>query len=184
MDERDGVESYWIHVPQRHTQATQRRPLLPEIGEQVAVLLDAEGVNGVYLGGIYSTAEPPPVVDQDSHFIRFSDGTSVTYQRKTHQLTVDCVGSAKVHYASNITVNAGGNIDATAGGSISVTAGGAVTVKASGPASVTAPEITLTAGTTTVKGDLEVMGNTKVAGNVNAGGSVMDAGGNSNHHKH
>ncbi|MOA21482.1 Phage-related baseplate assembly protein [compost metagenome] len=63
LDDRDGVQSYWLNVPQRNTQGTQRRPLLPELGEQVAVLLDADGVGGVYLGGIYSTAEPPPVVD-------------------------------------------------------------------------------------------------------------------------
>ncbi len=46
LDDRDGVESYWLHVPQRNTQGTQRRPLMPELNEQVAVLLDADGVGG------------------------------------------------------------------------------------------------------------------------------------------
>lgn len=31
LDERDGVESYWLNVPQRNTQGTQRRPLMPEL---------------------------------------------------------------------------------------------------------------------------------------------------------
>ena len=72
LDDRDGVESYWLHVPQRNTQGTQRRPLMPELNEQVAVLLDADGVGGVYLGGVYSTAEPPPVVDEDTDYVRFT----------------------------------------------------------------------------------------------------------------
>lgn len=57
LDDRDGVQTYWLNIPQRNTQGTQRRRLMPEIGEQVAVLLDGDGVGGVCLGGIYSTAE-------------------------------------------------------------------------------------------------------------------------------
>lgn len=53
LDERDGVETFWLNVPQRNAQGTKSRPLLPEIGEQVAVLLGGDGVDGVYLGGIY-----------------------------------------------------------------------------------------------------------------------------------
>jgi hypothetical protein len=57
LDDRDGLQTYWLQIPQRNTQGTQRRPLLPELSEQVAVLLDADG-GGVYLGGIYSTRRP------------------------------------------------------------------------------------------------------------------------------
>ncbi len=56
LDERDGLVTYWLHVPQRHTQGTKARPLMPEIGEQVAVLLEDDGVEGVVLGG----STPPP----------------------------------------------------------------------------------------------------------------------------
>lgn len=145
LDEQDGLETYWLAVPQRHTQGSQSRPLLPELDEQVAVLLDDEGVNGVYLGGIYSSAEPPPVLDQDSHYVRFSDGTSVTYDRQAHQLLVDCVGTVTVNTA------------------------GATTIEAGGPASITAPTITLK-GATTVDGDLTVTGNVEAAGTVMDGG--------------
>lgn len=107
LEEFEGLETWWLKVPQRHTKGTKSRPLLPEIGEQVAVLLQRDGVNGVVLGGIYSTAEPPPVTDQDSEFVRFSDGTAVTYNRQTHVLLADCVGAMAFKAAQTIKLEAG-----------------------------------------------------------------------------
>lgn len=154
LDDRDGVESFWLNVPQRNTQGTQRRPLLPELGEQVAVLLDADGVGGVYLGGIYSTAEPPPVIDEDTDYVRFSDGTVSTYDRAAGVMTLDCVGELLVKCGRGITVEAGG------------------------PVLVKAPSATLDIPQVTLNGDLQVNGN------INAVGEIMDVGGNSNHHSH
>ncbi|AIC20217.1 baseplate assembly protein [Pseudomonas chlororaphis] len=160
LDDRDGVESYWLNVPQRNTQGTQRRPLMPELNEQVAVLLDSDGVGGVYLGGIYSTAEPPPVVDQDTDYVRFSDGTVSTYDRAAGVMTLDCVGALLVKCSRNITVEAGE------------------------PVVVKAPSATLDIPQVTLNGNLQVNGDVEVNGNVNATGVVMDVGGNSNHHSH
>lgn len=160
LDDRDGVESYWLNVPQRNTQGTQRRPLMPELDEQVAVLLDSDGVGGVYLGGIYSTAEPPPVVDEDTDYVRFSDGTVSTYDRAAGVMTLDCVGALLVKCGRNITV------------------------EASEPVTVKAPSATLDILQVTLNGNLQVNGNLGVNGNVNATGTVMDVGGNSNHHSH
>lgn len=154
LDDRDGVESYWLNVPQRNTQGTQRRPLMPELGEQVAVLLDADGVGGVYLGGIYSAAELPPVVDEDTDYVRFSDGTVSIYNRAAGVMTLDCVGALLVKCGRNITIESGD----------------AVVVKAPS-ATLDIPQVTLN-------------GNLQVNGDIGATGMVMDLGGNSNHHKH
>ncbi|TWC74393.1 phage baseplate assembly protein V [Pseudomonas sp. SJZ103] len=154
LDDRDGIESYWLHVPQRNTQGTKRRPLMPELGEQVAVLLDADGVGGVYLGGIYSTAEPPPVVDEDTDYVRFSDGTVSTYDRAAGVMTLDCVGALLVKCGRNITVEAGGS----------------VVVKAPS-ATLNIPQVTLN-------------GNLQVDGDIKATGVIMDVGGNSSNHSH
>jgi phage baseplate assembly protein V len=154
LDERDGLQSYWLHVPQRNTQGTQRRPLMPELGEQVAVLLDEDGVGGVYLGGIYSTAEPPPVIDEDTDYVRYSDGTVSTYDRKAGVMTLECVGAVLLKCGRGVTVEAGQ------------------------PVTIKAPAVTLDAGQVTVNGNLQVNGD------VTAAGMVMDAGGNSNHHSH
>lgn len=154
LDERDGVQSYWLHVPQRNTQGTQRRPLLPELNEQVAVLLDADGVGGVYLGGIYSTAEPPPVVDENTDYVRYSDGTVSTYDQAAGVMTLDCVGSMVLKCGAGVTVDAGGDV------------------------MVKAPSVTVDAPQVTVNGDLQVNGN------IDATGTIMDGGGNSSNHVH
>lgn len=160
LDDRDGLQTYWLNMPQRSTQSTQRRPLMPELGEQVAVLLDADGVGGVYLGGIYSTAEPPPVTDEDTDYVRFSDGTVSTYNRAAGVMTLDCVGALLVKCGRNITVESGE----------------AVVVKA--------PSATLDIPQVTLNGNLLVKGGLKVNGDIEATGTVMDIGGNSNHHSH
>ncbi len=154
LDDRDGLQTYWLNIPQRNTQGTKRRPLMPELGEQVAVLLDADGVGGVYLGGIYSTAEPPPVVDEDTDFVRFSDGTVSTYDRKAGVMRLDCVGALIVKCGRGITVESGG------------------------PVVVKAPSATLDIPQVTLNGDLQVNGD------ISATGDIMDTGGNSNHHSH
>lgn len=154
LDERDGVQSYWLNVPQRHTQGTKSRPLMPEIGEQVAVLLDADGVGGVYLGGVYSTAEPPPVVDQDTNYVRFGDGTVVTYNRAAHLLAVDCVGATTLKCGQGLSVETGA------------------------PVLVKAPSATLEIPQVALKGNLEV------DGNIHATGTIIDDAGNSNNHAH
>lgn len=166
LDDRDGVESYWLHVPQRNTQGTKRRPLMPELNEQVAVLLDADGVGGVYLGGIYSTAEPPPVTDEDTDYVRFSDGTTLTYDRAAHVMALDCVGATTLKCAKNLDIQCGEP----------------VYVKAPS-ATLDIPDVALN-GNLKVSGNLEVGGNAEIGGNVNAAGTVMDGGGNSNHHSH
>lgn len=114
LEEFEGLETWWLKVPQRHTKATKSRPLMPEIGEQVAVLLQRDGVNGVVLGGIYSTAEPSPVTDEDTHYLRFKDGTTVTYNVQSGALAVNCVGSVVVQAATTITLQAGEHIVLTA----------------------------------------------------------------------
>ncbi|WP_460929308.1 phage baseplate assembly protein V [Pseudomonas sp. MC6] len=160
LDDRDGLQTHWLNIPQRNTQGTQRRPLMPEIGEQVAVLLDADGVGGVYLGGIYSTAEPPPVVDEDTEYVRYSDGTVATYDRTAGVMQLECVGTLMVKCEGNITI------------------------EASGPLILNAPSATLGIPQVTLKGDLRLSGNLSVEGNVEAKGTVMDVRGNSNNHKH
>lgn len=154
LDDRDGVQTYWLNIPQRNTQGTQRRRLMPEIGEQGAVLLDGDGVGGVCLGGIYSTAEPPPVVDEDTEFVRYSDGTVVAYDRVAGVMRLECVGE------------------------VVLKCGGGMKIEATEPITVKAPATTLDIPQLTINGDL------RINGDINATGAVLDLNGNSNHHSH
>ncbi|CAI8877676.1 phage baseplate assembly protein V [Pseudomonas brassicacearum] len=160
LDDRDGLQTYWLNIPQRNTQGTKRRPLMPELGEQVAVLLDADGVGGVYLGGIYSTAEPPPVADENTDYVRFSDGTVSSYDRKAGVMRLECVGALVVKCWRDLTVESGG------------------------PVVVKAPSAMLEISQLTLNGELVLNGSLDVKGNINVTGTVMDGGGNSNHHSH
>lgn len=160
LDDRDGVQSYWLNVPQRNTQGVQSRPILPELEEQVAVLIDSDGVGGVYLGGIYSTVEPPPVVDENTHYVRFKDGTVFSYDQGASVMSLDCVGAVTLKCSRNLTVDSGE------------------------PVVVNAPSATLNIPDTTLNGNLQVNGNLNVGGNIDATGTIMDVGGNSNNHSH
>lgn len=160
LDGRDGVESFWLNVPQRNTQGAQSRPILPELEEQVAVLLDSDGVGGVFLGGIYSTAEPPPMQDENTDYVRFKDGTVLTYDQAAGVMSLDCAGAVTLKCSRNLTVESGE------------------------PVVVKAPSATLNIPDVALNGNLKIIGNLDVVGNIDATGTIMDAGGNSNHHDH
>ncbi|MDT4867952.1 phage baseplate assembly protein V [compost metagenome] len=148
---------------------------MPDIGEQVALLLDTTGDDGWVLGALYSEADPPPVASRDKWHRRFKDGAMIEYDRAGHAFVLEL----------------------PAGGTVRVVAPGGVTVKAE-QVTIDAPQTRCT-GDLTVKGMLtyqggmsgsggdsaaRISGDVQVDGNVKATGSVMDGGGNSNHHSH
>jgi len=173
IPERDNLETYWLHLPQLNTVGVQRRPILPAIGEQVNILLNDDGVNGTVCGGIYHTGNPPPISDPDTDYVRFADGTTVTYNQASHALNITGPASVTV-IAQQVTVKA----DAVTLDTPQTTCTGDMTVQ----------------GLLTYQGGLAgsggsgaaatINGNVQVNGNINATGSIMDAGGNSNHHSH
>jgi len=105
LPDRDNIETYWLHLPQTNTLDVQRRRILPAPGEQIAILLDDDGAGGTVTGGIYSDANPPPIQDADTEYVRFKDGTVVTYNQSTHALIIDGPASVTV-IAGHVTVQA------------------------------------------------------------------------------
>ncbi|MCM2494537.1 phage baseplate assembly protein V [Burkholderia glumae] len=142
-------------------------------GEQVAVLLDSRGEDGVIVGAVYSDADRPSVTDPNKFVVRFKDGAALEYDRETHTLT--CSGMRTVI------------VDSTA----------KVLLRAGEKVTVDSPETEFT-GNATVKGKLTyqggmagsggdgamLTGSVRIDGDVSATGSIMDSGGNSNHHSH
>lgn len=59
LPEQNGLETYWLQVPQVYTKLSRRRSPV-EMGTQVAILLQPDGVGGILLGAVYSTVDPPP----------------------------------------------------------------------------------------------------------------------------
>jgi len=127
----------------------------PEAGEHVAILCPGGSLSqGVIIGSLYSGSKPAPSNSADQHVTKYSDGTTITYDRAAHTFTIQAVGA--------VTINIQGNATLTAQ---------AVAVNAQNG-------LTLT-GALTVDGDLtlngKVAGTLKVAGNVRATGAVAQS---------
>lgn len=87
LPECDNLRTYWLNVLQRNTQ-NNKDYWLPDIGEQVEVLLDANGEDGVILGAVYSSVDKPPFSDKNIRGTVYADGAEFSYNRDTHTLTI------------------------------------------------------------------------------------------------
>ena len=82
--DRDNMLSWWLPIVQRFTQSNQRFSL-PDLGEQVACLMDATDEAGCVLGAIYSTADTtPPDMTGDKDHTSYLDNAVFEYDRDSH----------------------------------------------------------------------------------------------------
>lgn len=164
----DGLESYWLHVLSAKTHK-DKHYCLPDVGEQVACLLDGAGEEGVVLGAVFGDRDPAQGGGPDVLSIVFGNGDVLRHDRAGGSWFLQCAGA------------------------VTVEAGGAVTVKAPS-VTLDTPE-TLCTGNLTIAKALSIQGagggtsttisgNVSVNGSINASGSIIDAGGNTNHHSH
>ena len=86
---------------------------LPDVGELVAILLDARGEVGCVLGAIYNEQDRTPVQDGDIWFKKFKNGTTIAHDRKSGDLTIHTSGKVIVNDCEvevnngNVRVNGG-----------------------------------------------------------------------------
>ena len=86
---------------------------LPDVGELVAILLDARGEGGCVLGAIYNEQDKTPVQDGDIWFKKFKNGTTIAQDRKSGDLTIHTSGKIIVNDCEvevnngNVNVNGG-----------------------------------------------------------------------------
>lgn len=70
---------------------------LPDLGEQVAVLFEGQGLEeGCILGAIYSDKDSAPDEEQHMEYYRFSDGTTIFYDREKHKFYAFIKGEAEI----------------------------------------------------------------------------------------
>ncbi|MCU7097927.1 phage baseplate assembly protein V [Salmonella enterica] len=210
LPECDDLRTNWLPILQRNSQ-NNKDYWLPDIGEQVEVLLDDNGEDGVVLGAVYSSVDTAPVASLDKRYVQFADGAAFEYDRKEHQLTING-GIEKIVIEVKTSISATTQkVEITASDSVTVTTSKAtvradtidaiaekVTVKAT-TVTVDAPQSVFTGNVIVQKkltwnggmegkggtGDSAVItGNVRVRGNVGVSGSVLDGSGNSNHHSH
>lgn len=87
LPECDNMRTDWLNVLQRNTQ-NNKDYWLPDVGEQVEVLMDENGEDGVILGAIYSDVDKPPFNDKNVRGTKFKDGAEFSYNRELHTLTI------------------------------------------------------------------------------------------------
>ncbi|EEU9597537.1 TPA: phage baseplate assembly protein V [Escherichia albertii] len=195
LPECDNLKSNWLAVLQRNSQ-DNKDYWLPDMGEQVEVLLDDNGEDGVVLGAVYSTVDTAPVASRDKRYVQFSDGAAFEYDRSTHQLTINGGIEKIVIEVIDRTNLTSPNVEVKAQ-QVTVTSD-TVDIKAA-TVTVDAPMSTFTGNVTVMKkltwlggmagsggigNAATITGNVNVIGNVQASGTLQDSGGNSNHHSH
>ena len=79
---------------------------LPDVGELVALLLDARGEGGCVLGAIYNEQDPTPVADSEIWMKKFSNGTEISHNRKTGDVVVSTQGHITATAQGGATINA------------------------------------------------------------------------------
>ena len=83
---------------------------LPDLEEQIVILLDENSESGVCLGAVYSTKDIPPINNLDKRHVKFDDGTTVEYDRKIHKLQIKVQGDILIEATGQITLK-GSRID-------------------------------------------------------------------------
>jgi phage baseplate assembly protein gpV len=108
-------ETFWLPVLQWRTGSTSNSYWMPNPGENVAVILDANGEQGVVLGGLYNQAAPSSASAADE--LNITTGTTI--------ITSDVV------ITGDVTIT--GNVDTTGNtstqGSVTVTGSHAINNK-------------------------------------------------------
>lgn len=174
LPECDNMRTNWLNVLQRNTQ-DNKDYWLPDVGEQVEVLLDANGEDGVILGAVYSEVDRPPFNDKDTRGTKYADEAEFSYNRATHTLTIrGGIEHMVIECSADVMVK---------------------TQKATIDAAET--EVTgdlLVKGKLTYQGGMEgsggegaaakITGNIDIVGNAHTTGSMLSDGANSNHHSH
>jgi len=79
---------------------------LPDIGEQLVILLDENSEMGCAIGAVYSTKDTPAISNLNKRRVDFDDGSSIEYDRGTHVLEIKVEGDITIEATGTITLKA------------------------------------------------------------------------------
>lgn len=148
--EDDEIVSDWLQIVSKNSKSTKTESWF-DVDELVACAMDEHAEEGVILGALYDKNNTPPIGDKDTIGVTFPDGTTISYNRSTHTLNVNCTGDGIV------------NINCK---TATVTAAESVTVDT--------PTATFT-GDVNIDGDLSASG-VSASGDVQSQGSIKATG--------
>ena len=126
----DNIISPWLHVLVPKIQ-DDKYFWQPDVGEQVAVLMDEHDEEGCVVGSVPSNADQAPEgLTPDDTYIGFSDGTEIKYNRETHELIISLCGGGKF----TLTQSAGGSIGLDENGNATIQGASTVSFSLGGAA--------------------------------------------------
>lgn len=83
----DDSTSFWLPVLQTKT-LKDKFYSMPDIGEQVACLMDENSEDGVILGSIYSTEDTPVVTSEKQISLNLENNAQINIDKETNTLTI------------------------------------------------------------------------------------------------
>lgn len=137
--DKEGLVSPMMPLVVAWAQAN-RSYCMPDIGEQVACLMDDNLESGCIVGSIYGGSETPPEESGDVAAVHFSDGTVVRHDRASKTLTVQCAGTVAVQAAVLITLTAP-EVGVVSGGAMNFDCDGPCRIKSKTHIGIEAPRI-------------------------------------------
>lgn len=150
FDDDDSLVSYDLQVLQRNTY-DNKDYAMPDVNEDVVCLfLPCGSEDGFILGSVYSGEITPPESDGDVRTVVFSDGTKISYNRKSHTLSAEIGKTSIVADQQNVNVNTDGTATVKAS-----------TINLTGNVSITG-NVNITGGITATA-DIIAMGKTSLS---------------------
>lgn len=182
LPDHDNLRTWWLDVMQNNTYKNKDY-CMPDVGEQVKVMMTPDGVEGVILGAVYSSQDTPVISDPDKRRTDFADGTFVEYDRKNNAMAIGgAIKTLTITTHSDITLQTDTQVTVIAQNSATVKtkvatidASSSATIKTQ-KATVDSPQTEIT-GNTLIKGNAVIKGNASVTGNLNVTGVISGSGG-------
>ncbi|EAA6553198.1 phage baseplate assembly protein V [Salmonella enterica subsp. diarizonae] len=160
LPDHDNLRTWWLDIMQNNTYKNKDY-CMPDVGEQVKVLMTPDGVEGVILGAVYSGKDTPVISDPDRRRTDFADGTFAEYDRKNNAMAIG--GAIKT-----LTITTHSDITLQTDTQVTVIAQNSATVKTQ-KATIDSPETEIT-GNTTIKKNLLVEGSITGEGGMSISG--------------
>ena len=83
----DGCTSFWLPILQRKTM-NDKFFVLPDVGEEVACLMDENSEDGVILGAVYSSEDVPVIDSEKQMSMNLEDGSLINVDKENETLTI------------------------------------------------------------------------------------------------
>ncbi|EDR5775202.1 phage baseplate assembly protein V [Salmonella enterica subsp. enterica serovar Kokomlemle] len=176
LPDHDNLRTWWLDVMQNNTYKNKDY-CMPDVGEQVKVLMTPDGVEGVILGAVYSGKDMPVISDPDKRRTDFADGTFVEYDRKNNAMAIGgTIKTLTITTHSDITLQTDTQLTVIAQNSATVRTKTA-TINASDSATVKTKKATIDGPETEITGNATIKKNLLVEGSITGKGGMSISGG-------